>query len=104
MTDLPVAANIAQVASLTIPLFAGGWGLWRNIEKKQIQAELQQQHIADKLEFMVGQFGPNGGGLRQAVNEMAYKIDKIETRVDCISADLSGISGRFDQHIIESDK
>lgn len=104
MTTLPVAANLAQIASLVTPLFIGGWGLWRNIEKKQTQTEFQQQRISDKLDFMVGQFGQNGGGLRQAVNEMSSKIDKIENRTDLIGSDLAELSGRFDQHIIENDK
>jgi hypothetical protein len=103
MTNLPVAANVAQIASLAFPIFAGGWGLWRGLEKRQAKAELAQQHIADKLDFIEGQFGPNGGGLRQAVNEMSHKIDKIENRVNSMSQDLAEVSGRFDQHIIEGD-
>jgi len=104
MTSMPIASNIAQVASLVTPILAGGWGLWRNVERRQAHFELQQQHIADKLDFIQEQFGPNGGGLRQAVNDMAKKIDKVDDRTNRMSTELASLSGRFDQHILEGDK
>jgi hypothetical protein len=45
------------------------------------------------------QFGPNGGGLRQAVNEMSNKIDKIEQRQIDIGDKLAHLQGEFDNHI-----
>jgi hypothetical protein len=102
MASLPETANLAQVVSLFTPLIAGAFGLWRRIEHKQTKFELTQQRISDKLDVITAQFGPNGGGLRQAVNEMSKKIDKIEERQIDIGDKVARLQGEFDQHIIES--
>jgi hypothetical protein len=102
MPSLPETANLAQVVSLFTPLVAGGVGLWRRMERKQTAFELQQQRIADKLDVITAQFGPNGGGLRQAVNEMSKKIDKIEERQIQIGDKVARLQGEFDQHMIEN--
>ena len=100
--NLPETANLAQVASLFMPVIAGGVGLWRRMERKQTTFELQQQRISDKLDVIQAQFGPNGGGLRQAVNEMSKKIDKIEERQISIGDKVARLQGEFDQHMIEN--
>lgn len=99
MTDLPFAANVAQVASLAIPLIAGGWGLWRNIEKKQMEQHTSFLRMSDKLDFIQAQFGNNGGGIRQAVNEMSSKIDKIEERQITLVEKVARMQGEFEQHL-----
>ena len=102
MPTLPETANLAQVASLFTPLLVGGVGLWRRMERKQTEFELAQQRIADKLDVITAQFGPNGGGLRQAVNEMSKKIDKIEERQISIGDKVARLQGEFNQHMIEN--
>jgi hypothetical protein len=97
--DSSSAANLAQVASLFTPLLVGGVGLWRRMERKQTEFELSQQHIADKLDSIVMQFGPNGGGLRQAVNEMSNKIDKLQERQIVIGDKIARLEGEFTQHL-----
>lgn len=99
MPTLPETANLAQVASLFTPLVIGVIGMWRRMERKQTEFELQQQHIADKLDFIQAQFGPNGGGIRQAVNEMANKIDKIDIRQITIGEKVARLEGEFTQHL-----
>jgi hypothetical protein len=99
MTSLPVAANLAQVASLAFPIIAGGWGLWRAMEKKQADQNTMLLRLSDKLDFIHGQFGPNGGGLRQAVNEMSSKIDKIEERQITVVEKVARLEGEFEQHL-----
>ena len=99
MPSLPETANLAQVASLFTPLVIGVVGMWRRMERKQTEFELQQQHIADKLDFIQAQFGPNGGGLRQAVNEVASKIDKIDIRQVTIGEKVARLEGEFAQHL-----
>lgn len=93
------AANFATLASFVFAVIASGAGVWRHIEKRQHEFEVSQHRIADKLDSIVLQFGPNGGGLRQAVNEMSHKIDKIEQRQIEIGEKLSHLQGEFDQHI-----
>lgn len=100
--SIDIVANIVQVASVTTALFLGVYGIWRRIDKRQQDSEVKQALLMQKIDFITNQFGPNGGGLRQAVNEMSQKIDRIDARVNTIAEDLSEVSGRFDQHIIES--
>jgi len=99
MTNLPVAANVAQVASLAIPVFAGGWGLWRNLEKRQADQNTMLLRLSDKLDFIQAQFGPNGGGIRQAVNEMSIKIDRLEERQIAVGEKVAHLQGEFEQHL-----
>jgi hypothetical protein len=102
MTDLPIVANVAQVASLIVPIIAGGWGLWRNMEKKQSDQQTTLLRLSDKLDFIHAQFGPNGGGIRQAVNEMSDHVRRIEERQIDIGDKVSLLSGKFEQHIQET--
>ena len=95
----PDIANFATLASFILAVLAGGAGIWRHIEKRQHSFEVQQHRIADKLDAMLAQFGPNGGGLRQAVNEMSRKIDKIEERQIIIGDKVAHLQGEFDQHV-----
>jgi len=95
---------IFQASALFAGVGASAWGIWRKIDKRQTEMQIATVRITDKLEFIEHQFGPNGGGLRQAVNEMSGKVDKIESRVNSMSTDLSSLAGRFDQHIVEQNK
>lgn len=99
MLQISDAANLTTIVGFFAAVVSGGIGIWRHIEKRQNQFELHQQRIADKLDFIQNQFGPNGGGLRQAVNEMSSKIDKIEQRQISIGDKLSHLQGEFDQHV-----
>jgi hypothetical protein len=54
--------------------------------------------LNDKLEFIEKQFGPNGGGLRQAVNELTDKVDHIQNRQEELGDKLHELSGKFEQH------
>ena len=91
--------DLATTVSGIFAVLAGIAGIWRHIEKRQNQFELAQQHIADKLDFIQAQFGPNGGGIRQAVNEMSKKIDKIEERQITIGDKIARLEGEFTQHL-----
>ena len=98
----PDIANFATLASFLFTILAGGVGIWRHIEKRQHSFEVHQHRISDKLDAIVVQFGPNGGGLRQAVNEMSKKIDKIEERQIVIGDKVAHLQGEFDQHMEEN--
>jgi uncharacterized protein Yka (UPF0111/DUF47 family) len=96
--DINTAAGLAQVGSVAASILIGTYAVWRKLEKRDVDLHLKTELMADRLERIEHQFGPNGGGLRQAVNEMNHKIDKIETRVDTISEDLAELRGKFEQH------
>jgi len=101
--DINSAAAVAQVGSVIFASIAAVWGIWRKMDKKDTESHLNIEIMKEKLEFIQHQFGPNGGGLRQAVNEMSSKVDNIEKRVYNISQDVAKLSGEFHQHIVETD-
>ena len=100
--NLSDTSSLATIASFLGAIVAGVFGLRRHIERRQNDFELHQVRIADKLDAIVMQFGPNGGGLRQAVNEMSHKIDKIEERQITIGDKVAQLQGEFNQHVIEN--
>jgi archaellum component FlaC len=103
MLNLDEVSNAAQLIALAITGILGFYGIWRRIDKRQTEAQIQTIRINDKLDRIEMQFGPNGGGIREAVNTMAKKIDKIETRVNTIDVKLASLGGKFDQHITEAE-
>jgi hypothetical protein len=102
--DLSFAANVAQLFSVISAIIASAYGIWRRLEKRQSQFEITQIRISDKLDFVTAQFGPNGGGLRQAVNELTDKLSIMEERQINIGERLAKLDGEFDQHILETNK
>jgi hypothetical protein len=99
MPNLSATGNYAQIASVIIPLIGGLWATYRRIDKKQMDHQMFLQRLSDKIDVITAQFGPNGGGLRQAVNEMSRKIDKIEERQIVIGEKVARLQGEFEQHI-----
>jgi len=97
--NLSDTSSLVTIASFLGAVVTGVFGLWRHIERRQNDFELHQVRISDKLDAIVVQFGPNGGGLRQAVNEMSRKIDKIEERQITIGDKVARLQGEFDHHI-----
>jgi hypothetical protein len=97
--NLSDTSSLVSIVSFFAAILAGGFGIWRRIESRQNEFQSQQLRISDRLNFIAAQFGPNGGGLRQAVNEMSNKIDKIEQRQIDIGDKLAHLQGEFDQHI-----
>jgi len=102
--DISSAASLAQVISVIAAFVVSIYGIWRRIDKRQHQFELTQIRISDKLDFVTAQFGPNGGGLRQAVNELSDKLNTMETRQISIGERLAKLDGEFEQHIVEANK
>jgi len=101
--NLDTAVAILQIVSIIGTLFLGVYAIWHRIDKRQTESQIETIRINDKLDRIERQFGPNGGGIREAVNTMAGKIDKIETRVNTIDTKLANVAGKFDQHIVETD-
>jgi archaellum component FlaC len=102
--ELNTAADIAVIASVIAAFVSSAYALWKKIEKHQTNEDVEYAVMKEKLETINKQFGPNGGGLREAVNNIADKIDKIEERVYDISEEVAKLSGEFHQHIVENPK
>jgi len=104
--DLSIIANIAQILSVVFPILLGVYAFVRRTERKQLRQEASQALFEQKLEalkeMLDKQFGGNSGGIREAINNMTSKVDKIEDRVNCIATDLASVSGKFEQHIEEN--
>ena len=94
--------NYVQIVSVIIPLVGGVWATYRRIDKKQVDHQMFLHRLSDKIDVITAQFGPNGGGLRQAVNEMSRKIDKIEERQIIIVEKVARLQGEFEQHVEDS--
>jgi hypothetical protein len=103
MFNLDTVSSAAQLFALMVTALVGLYGIWRRIDKRQTEAQIQTIRINDKLDRIELQFGPNGGGIREAVNTMSSKVDKIETRVNTIDVKLASLGGKFDQHITETE-
>jgi archaellum component FlaC len=82
-------------------VFAAAWGAWRRMEKHQNDSNVRAIRIEDRLERIEKQFGPNGGGIRQAINEIANKLNKIEERQIGIGEKVAKLEGEFEQHTKE---
>lgn len=103
MFDLGTASNVAQLASVFVSFGVGAYGVYRRLDKRQQKFELDLVRVTEKLDFIVRQFGNNGGGLRQAVNELTDKVCQMEQRQISIGDKVARLDGKFEQHIVEND-
>jgi hypothetical protein len=103
MFNLSTAANVAQIGSVVAPCAFAMYGVWRKIDRRQSKLEFDLIRVSDKLDFIVKQFGNNGGGLRQAVNELTEKVCHIGDRQIEIGNKVARLDGKFEQHIVENE-
>lgn len=89
--------------ALVLSFCASAWGVWRKIEKHQFDNSVRAIRMEDRLDRIEKQFGPNGGGIRQAVNDIAAKLTKMEERQITIGEKVSKLEGEFEQHMKESE-
>lgn len=99
--ELGTAADAAVLSSVIATFLSAIYALWRKIDRRQLQETIEYTSMQKDLENIQAQFGPNGGGLRQAVNDIGKKIDKIEERQQTIGDKVAGLAGKFEQHIEE---
>ena len=59
--------------------------------------------MEDRLDRIEKQFGPNGGGLREAVNRISDAIGKIDTKLDHLGEEFFTLKGEFEQHTHKKD-
>lgn len=101
--DIGFVANVAQIVSVIAAFLAASYGVYRRLDKRQHGFETELKLISQHLNFIVNQFGPNGGGLRQAVNEIGDRLSTIEDRQIDIGEKVARLDGQFEQHIAEND-
>jgi archaellum component FlaC len=58
--------------------------------------------MEDRLDRIESQFGPNGGGLREAVNRISETVNKMDSKLDSLGRELSQLKGEYEQHIREN--
>lgn len=108
MVTISDASSMAQVASVACATVLGIYGVWRKIDQRQTETHIDTLRINDKLDYMEQQFriqfGGNGGGMREAINTIADRQERIDLRVTKIGDDVANLRGKFDQHIAETDK
>jgi hypothetical protein len=99
---LSTVASLAQIVSVIGAFIVGMWGIWRKIDKHQSNTDQRNALMEQRLDSIQAQFGPNGGGLREKVNTMSVILDKIDSKLDCVTSDVAKLTGEFHQHIRES--
>lgn len=108
MVTLDSASSAAQVASVAMATVLGIYSIWRKIDQRQTETHIDTLRINDKLDYIEQQFrvqfGGNGGGMREAINNMCEQQDRMESRVTKIGDDVANLRGKFEQHIAESNK
>lgn len=95
-------ASIAQIASVIGGVAIGFWKIWRKIDQHQSNSEARSMVVETRLDRIEQQFGPNGGGLREAVNRIGEAVSKIDSKLDGVSVEVAQLKGEFHQHIKES--
>ena len=103
MFNLNTVASVMQILSVVVPFGFAVWSVWRKIDRRQSKLEFDLIRVSDKLDFIVKQFGHNGGGIRQAVNELTEKVSRVEARQIEIGDKVARLDGKFEQHIVEND-
>jgi hypothetical protein len=104
MNSLDNTASALQIISMGATGIVSIYAIWRRLDKRQTETHTEMCRMNDKLTYIENQFGPNGGGLREAVNNLAKQINDIDNRVTFIGDGVAKLSGKFEQHIIEGEQ
>jgi archaellum component FlaC len=99
--DLSHWASIAQIVSVSGGVLFGLWKIWRKIDIHQANSAARSDVMESRLDRIEKQFGPNGGGLREAVNRMSDTIYHMDKKIDNVTKEVSELKGEFHQHLRE---
>ena len=102
--ELQNYASAIQIVSFVGGILFGLWKIWRKIDQHQANSSARSELIEARLDRIERQFGPNGGGLREAVNRISVTVELMDKKVDHINRDLAHLQGEFKQHLREKDK
>lgn len=100
--DISKLASAAQITSVVGGVIIGFWRIWRKIDQHQTNSEKRAALVEQRLNSMLEQFGPNGGGLREAVNRIGETVNRMDAKLDGVSVEFAQLKGEFHQHIRES--
>jgi hypothetical protein len=92
-------ASVAQVASVLGGMLFALWKIWRKIDQHQANSAARSDVLEVRLDRIESQFGPNGGGLREAVNRISNNLQHMDAKLDKVSNDLSQLKGEFKEHV-----
>ena len=99
--NLSNTASIAQIISVFGGILIGLWKIWRKIDQHQTNSAARSDLIESRLDRIEVQFGPNGGGLREAVNRISSTVELMDKKIDHINRDVAYLQGEFKQHLRE---
>lgn len=102
--DIQNYASAIQIVSFVGGILFGLWKIWRKIDQHQANSTQRSELLETRLERIEKQFGPNGGGLREAVNRINSTVEKMDKKIDYINRDLAHLQGEFKQHLREKDE
>ena len=97
--NISTVASIAQISSVVGAVFLGLWKIWRKIDTHQNNSEQRSALMEQRLDLIQAQFGPNGGGLREAVNRISDSLHRMDSKLDSVSNDLAQLKGEFKEHV-----
>lgn len=92
-------SSIAQIGSVVGAVLIGLWRVWRKIDTHQANSAARSAVLETRLDNIQAQFGPNGGGLREAVNRISDAISHMDRKLDGMNGELSQLKGEFKQHV-----
>lgn len=97
-------SSVAQISSVVGAVLLGLWRIWRKIDVHQANSAARSAVLETKVETIQAQFGPNGGGLREAVNRISDTIGHMDRKLDGMNSELSQLKGEFKQHVRDNDE
>lgn len=96
-------ASVAQISSVVGGMLFALWKIWRKIDQHQANSSARSDILETRLDRIESQFGPNGGGLREAVNRISNNLQNMDAKLDNVSNDLSQLKGEFKEHVRNND-
>lgn len=93
--QLDTVASWATIMSAIIPLCGGIYLLWRAYNHTERETQEQILSLKHQLERIELQFGPNGGGIREAVNNIDRRVRNIDEKVQALHVEHAKLAGKF---------
>jgi hypothetical protein len=92
-------ASLIQITSVIGGMLFALWRIWRKLDQHQSNSAARSDVMEVRLDRIESQFGPNGGGLREAVNNISNNLQNMDAKLDKVSNDLSQLKGEFKEHV-----
>lgn len=93
--QLDTAASIATITSALIPLFAGLYAMTRIYKHREKEMSERIAVLQVHLERIEKQFGPNGGGIREAVNNIDIRLRRVDEKLQLLHVEHAKLAGKF---------